>query len=268
MIGQVFGQLTVLRVAGRARHGRHYVVECQCTCGNVVDARADNLRSGRRRSCGCLRVPPVPTRALGVEQRDRIVAEVERGPIGLGDLARAVGMRPNTVTQHCARLVESGVLYRGRAVTRDGLRVIYATSQAAADETIACLVTAARMVRPVVRARVAKVEIPAAPPSEERAAGRMLPIYAERRGDTSLRLANATARAWGVERRHTCERYDACLAEIARLNADDALCPRNCFGYVIDPAETREARLYAAMVERAAGYRYPAPISDSGADHG
>jgi|SRR5665213_3012806 len=53
-VGTVFGQLTVTAAYRRA-DGRT-VVDCRCTCGGVkVGKLAAELRSGRCKSCGCLR---------------------------------------------------------------------------------------------------------------------------------------------------------------------------------------------------------------------
>ena len=52
--GWRFGRLIVLEMArpgGRFRP----TCECQCDCGRTKVVRCDNLKSGRTRSCGCLR---------------------------------------------------------------------------------------------------------------------------------------------------------------------------------------------------------------------
>lgn len=48
LVGQTFGQLTVIADLPQQRY------RCQCTCGNVTEADRNHLRSGRRKSCGCL----------------------------------------------------------------------------------------------------------------------------------------------------------------------------------------------------------------------
>ena len=47
-IGERFGRLVILE-----REGSWAIVKCDC--GNVVKVKYSNLRSGRTRSCGCLR---------------------------------------------------------------------------------------------------------------------------------------------------------------------------------------------------------------------
>lgn len=54
MEGQKFGRLKVVGKDRSDRHGHmHYQVRCDC--GNVTVVRGDNLKSGRTKSCGCLR---------------------------------------------------------------------------------------------------------------------------------------------------------------------------------------------------------------------
>lgn len=55
LIGQRFGRLTVAAYVGK-KMGRTYW-RCQCSCGNIIDARADYLKARRsdEQSCGCYR---------------------------------------------------------------------------------------------------------------------------------------------------------------------------------------------------------------------
>jgi hypothetical protein len=48
LVGQTFGKLTVIADLPQQRH------RCQCVCGNFTEADRNHLRSGRRKSCGCL----------------------------------------------------------------------------------------------------------------------------------------------------------------------------------------------------------------------
>lgn len=49
--GQRFGRLVVLERA--PNDGRRTMFRCICDCGNEVIVRAENLKSGNTRSCGC-----------------------------------------------------------------------------------------------------------------------------------------------------------------------------------------------------------------------
>lgn len=56
-IGQKYGRLTVIEDLGMIKRPggkRRHFWRCECTCGNVFDARGDCLQSGNNKSCGCL----------------------------------------------------------------------------------------------------------------------------------------------------------------------------------------------------------------------
>ena len=52
--GQIFGRLTITGLSHVDSH-RFWVVRCRCACGSSYTVRFASLRSGRSRSCGCLR---------------------------------------------------------------------------------------------------------------------------------------------------------------------------------------------------------------------
>jgi hypothetical protein len=52
MVGQTFGRLTVLELAGIGNNNKH-LVRCLCSCGTEKIAKAANLRYGYTTSCGC-----------------------------------------------------------------------------------------------------------------------------------------------------------------------------------------------------------------------
>lgn len=56
MAGSVYGQITVV---SRVEGGPRTRWSCRCSCGTELIVWGHNLRSGRTRSCGCLRTPPV-----------------------------------------------------------------------------------------------------------------------------------------------------------------------------------------------------------------
>lgn len=53
LVGQKFGRLVVLRKSGVDKK-RNFIWECKCECGNLTSAPAFTLRSGGKKSCGCL----------------------------------------------------------------------------------------------------------------------------------------------------------------------------------------------------------------------
>lgn len=54
LIGQTFGKLTVIEYAGSEK-GRAALWKCKCECGNFTIVRANSLRQGITKSCGCLK---------------------------------------------------------------------------------------------------------------------------------------------------------------------------------------------------------------------
>lgn len=55
MLGRVFGRLTVLGKAAPDRRRRSRW-QCHCSCGNLLIVDGYQLRVGKTKSCGCLRV--------------------------------------------------------------------------------------------------------------------------------------------------------------------------------------------------------------------
>lgn len=54
LTGQTFGKLTVLE-RDFSKNSKNVYWKCQCECGNTSLTTTKNLRSGKTRSCGCLR---------------------------------------------------------------------------------------------------------------------------------------------------------------------------------------------------------------------
>lgn len=52
-IGNVYGELTVIKESDKKGSATYWT--CQCSCGNYIDVRIDNLTSGRTKSCGCIK---------------------------------------------------------------------------------------------------------------------------------------------------------------------------------------------------------------------
>lgn len=51
LVGQKYGRLTVIKFNGSVKYCA--IWECKCDCGNSVNVRAKDLRSGNTKSCGC-----------------------------------------------------------------------------------------------------------------------------------------------------------------------------------------------------------------------
>lgn len=53
LAGKKFGRLTVAEYTGDSKSGSP-IWRCLCECGNEINVKAGNLRSGNTKSCGCL----------------------------------------------------------------------------------------------------------------------------------------------------------------------------------------------------------------------
>lgn len=54
-LGEVFGRLTVLELAGRSKHGKPLVI-CHCSCGSTLTVVYPSLTNKVTKSCGCLKI--------------------------------------------------------------------------------------------------------------------------------------------------------------------------------------------------------------------
>jgi hypothetical protein len=68
LAGKVFGRLTVIKrsLKKRSEKETHVYWVCECECGNVLDVRGSRLKSGRTKSCGCLRHDTRPALTHGM----------------------------------------------------------------------------------------------------------------------------------------------------------------------------------------------------------
>lgn len=57
-IGDRFGELTVIELLGlrkqASRDKNESWSKCQCSCGNIIEVRDNNLKTGMTKSCGCV----------------------------------------------------------------------------------------------------------------------------------------------------------------------------------------------------------------------
>lgn len=83
--GQVFGRLTVLRIAPKRDRRTRWL--CRCTCGNETEVVRENLITGHTASCGCQwRVPKFPKIDLAGKKFGRLkVIEFAGRKNGRGD---------------------------------------------------------------------------------------------------------------------------------------------------------------------------------------
>lgn len=54
IIGKTFNKLTVINRLGLWKNTRQSNWLCQCSCGNMIEARSTDLKSNHTQSCGCL----------------------------------------------------------------------------------------------------------------------------------------------------------------------------------------------------------------------
>ena len=60
LTGQRYGKLVVL--SQLPKEGKYYIYLCKCDCGNTIEVKAENLKSGKVKSCGCLKNAPARNR--------------------------------------------------------------------------------------------------------------------------------------------------------------------------------------------------------------
>lgn len=56
LAGKRFGRLTTLKDSGERSKNRNIIWRCICDCGNIKMVTTDSLKSGKTKSCGCLRI--------------------------------------------------------------------------------------------------------------------------------------------------------------------------------------------------------------------
>lgn len=83
-IGEKYGRLTIIDELPKQelKNNKYRVMVCQCDCGNIVNVRLGNLRSGNSLSCGCLELELIHQRRKNLigERFGRLVVEKELEP--------------------------------------------------------------------------------------------------------------------------------------------------------------------------------------------
>lgn len=64
LIGQKFNRLTVVELLPDRDNFRRKIYKCQCECGNYINVRASDLKSGNTKSCGCLNIEKLHERGI------------------------------------------------------------------------------------------------------------------------------------------------------------------------------------------------------------
>ncbi len=54
LTGKSFNRLTVIKILEKHTCGSYYY-KCECSCGNIVKVISNNIKSGKIKSCGCLK---------------------------------------------------------------------------------------------------------------------------------------------------------------------------------------------------------------------
>jgi len=63
LLGHVFDRLTVTAEAGRDNFGEVFWA-CRCACGEIRTIRSSALRTGKHKSCGCLKADKIRERSV------------------------------------------------------------------------------------------------------------------------------------------------------------------------------------------------------------
>lgn len=108
-------RFTRWRVIAEAMRGRHQCAAVVCDCGTVQTRRAQELASGKSRSCGCIRRETAAKRLLTVMRWTKITnAAVTAIRTAVGIPQRQLA-REHGITQSHVSLIRSGKVRAGGA---------------------------------------------------------------------------------------------------------------------------------------------------------
>ncbi|WP_373804501.1 hypothetical protein [Jeotgalibaca porci] len=91
LIGERFGYLVVVEDTGK-RKGQGVLWKCICDCGNEVEVRSYQLRSGKTKSCGCLH-KKTTSRLLSINHKKTIDSRYGKSYVegtALGNLRQGI----------------------------------------------------------------------------------------------------------------------------------------------------------------------------------
>lgn len=115
--GQVFGRLTTIEPAEDKGDKYEHLWLCQCECGNLVYARAQEMLRGAKKSCGCLRKnynfdgngrSKIAKSLVTFEDDPELFKEQQRKLFSCS-LRYKILKRDNFRCKYCGRGVEDGV---------------------------------------------------------------------------------------------------------------------------------------------------------------
>lgn len=121
--GQKFGRLTVVSFAERTDRGYQY--KCKCECGNETQACGYDLRRGRIKSCGCIRI--TGNTNLRIAQAQIMKSAETLGRFTVEKMQKSTGLSNTIVRFAMATLHDEKQLYicayEGKSQTRKGKEV-------------------------------------------------------------------------------------------------------------------------------------------------
>ena len=132
--GQRFGKLVVLKRAISSKCS--YLWLCQCDCGNLTTVRGACLRTGRTRSCGCLKRKPIEDLSYGIlhsrlresKPKPKLCQRCKERPaeeLSYNNKSEKEGSRdPNNYEWLCIRCHRSKDLGQGAILTEARIRKI------------------------------------------------------------------------------------------------------------------------------------------------
>ncbi|HHX59446.1 MAG TPA: hypothetical protein GX707_01720 [Epulopiscium sp.] len=80
IIGCKFGKLTVLNISKTRGNSGQIKYDCICDCGNTHTVSGESIRSGKSKSCGCLRKAYVP-KTFNKNRKQQILIQLYKSTI-------------------------------------------------------------------------------------------------------------------------------------------------------------------------------------------
>lgn len=112
-IGAKYGRLTVIGIydykqISNGRAINYKMCECECECGKRVNVRIVNLRSGRTKSCGCLRKYSDKLKKETGSNNNKWVKDYyndwKQGKLNITELSKRTGVSRQTIYKYLDRI--------------------------------------------------------------------------------------------------------------------------------------------------------------------